>query len=70
MSHLHRDLTELRVISTSPFNAETVLEHEVGLVTPVGRHYVRNHFQVPTHDGRLRIDGSVAQPLDIRVMDL
>ena len=70
MSHLHRDLTGLRVLSTSPFNAETVLEREVGLVTPVGGHYVRNHFQVPAHDGRLRITGSVARPLDIFVTDL
>ena len=42
------------------------LEHVDGPITPAGRHYVRNHFAVPEHDGVLRIDGSVARPMEIR----
>ena len=61
---------DLNVVSPAPFNAETRLEAQEGVLTPAGRHYVRNHFAVPTHDGTLRIDGNVARPLAIRVEDL
>ena len=61
---------DLKVVSPAPFNAETRLESVSGTVTPAGRHYVRNHFGVPSHDGVLRVDGSVARPLEISVDDL
>ena len=62
--------SDLTVVSPAPFNAETRLEAQVGIVTPAGRHYVRNHFAVPSHDGTLHIDGNVARALTIRVADL
>jgi DMSO/TMAO reductase YedYZ molybdopterin-dependent catalytic subunit len=62
--------SDLVVVSPSPFNAETRLEAVVGPITPSGRHYVRNHFAVPAHDGMLHVDGTVAHPLDIPVIDL
>jgi len=62
--------SELTVVSPAPFNAETRLETQDGIVTPAGRHYVRNHFAVPAHGGTIRIDGNVARPLTIRVADL
>ena len=60
----------LRVISAVPFNAETRLETQAGPLTPVGRHYVRNHFPVPAHNGVLRIEGTVARPLVISVAEI
>jgi DMSO/TMAO reductase YedYZ molybdopterin-dependent catalytic subunit len=61
---------DLKVVSPAPFNAETRLEGVDGGITPAGRHYVRNHFAVPSHDGVVRVDGSVAHPLEISVDDL
>ena len=69
MSDLVRD-PSLRVVSPSPFNAETPLDLQDGLVTPVERHYVRNHFAVPEHPGVVSIDGRVARPLEISIESL
>ncbi len=60
----------LKVVSPAPFNAETRFETQSGLLTPPGRHYVRNHFSVPEHDGVLRIDGAVSSPIAIAVATL
>jgi DMSO/TMAO reductase YedYZ molybdopterin-dependent catalytic subunit len=66
---LERD-PALVVVSPSPFNAETPLALQEGLVTPVERHYVRNHFAVPEHPGVVSIDGRVARPGDVSVASL
>jgi DMSO/TMAO reductase YedYZ molybdopterin-dependent catalytic subunit len=60
----------LRVVSTDPFNAETILEGVDGIVTPAGRHFVRSHFSVPEHPGVLTIDGGTGSPLILTVADL
>jgi DMSO/TMAO reductase YedYZ molybdopterin-dependent catalytic subunit len=62
--------TDLKVVSAAPFNAETRLETQVGRLTAPGRHYVRNHFAVPEHDGLLLVDGAVAHPLELSVASL
>jgi DMSO/TMAO reductase YedYZ molybdopterin-dependent catalytic subunit len=61
---------DLRVVTPAPLNAETRLERQVGTLTPVERHYVRNHFQVPAHPGALTIGGAVARPMRLTVEDL
>jgi DMSO/TMAO reductase YedYZ molybdopterin-dependent catalytic subunit len=69
MTELVRD-PALRVVSPSPFNAETPLDLQDGLITPVERHYVRNHFAVPDHPGIVSVDGRVARPRDVSVESL
>lgn len=64
------DSPDLRVVTASPFNAETLLDEQVGVITPVERHYVRSHFAVPMHEGFVRIEGSVARTLAVSVEDL
>ena len=59
-----------RVVSAEPFNAETRLERQVGLVTPVARHYVRDHFALPTPPAHLAVDGLVETPLEIAWTEL
>jgi DMSO/TMAO reductase YedYZ molybdopterin-dependent catalytic subunit len=52
-------------VSTDPFNAETRLDAQLGVLTPTDTFYVRNHFSVPriaVPDWRLTLDGEVAQP--------
>ncbi|MFN2521642.1 MAG: molybdopterin-dependent oxidoreductase, partial [Candidatus Limnocylindria bacterium] len=61
---------DLHVVSAEPFNAETRLERQVGLVTPVARHYVRDHFGLPAPPERLVVDGLVAAPLALSWTDL
>jgi hypothetical protein len=36
--------TGKRLVSADPLNMETDLTLQRGLVTPIGQHYVRNHF--------------------------
>jgi DMSO/TMAO reductase YedYZ molybdopterin-dependent catalytic subunit len=64
------DSPELHVISRDPLNAETRLADLVGIVTPVGRHYVRNHFPIPAHPGTLTIAGAVRRPLTLTLAEL
>ena len=61
---------ELRVVTREPFNAETPLAELTGILTPVGRHYVRNHFALPDHPGTVTIEGAVARPLTLSVAEL
>ncbi|MBF6605139.1 MAG: sulfite oxidase [Chloroflexi bacterium] len=61
---------ELRILSREPFNAETPLEDLVGIVTPIERHFVRDHFPRPDHPGRLELDGAVRRPLTLTIDDL
>jgi DMSO/TMAO reductase YedYZ molybdopterin-dependent catalytic subunit len=44
---IHGDLV---VRTESPFNAETPLSAQIGIITPNARFYVRNHFAVPRVD--------------------
>jgi len=60
----------LKVVSFDPFNAETPLATQAGIVTPNSRHYVRNHFGIPSHPGRLTIEGRVRRSLSLAVADL
>ena len=60
----------LKVVTETPFNAETLLAGQSGPTTPNERHYVRNHFAVPEHPGRLSIDGLVRRPLTLTLDDL
>lgn len=64
------DSGELDVVSPSPLNAETRLDEQVGPLTPVQRHYVRNHFSVPVHPGTLVVGGDVAKPMQWSREDL
>jgi DMSO/TMAO reductase YedYZ molybdopterin-dependent catalytic subunit len=50
---------DLLILSEEPFNAETRLERQQGLLTPAGRHYVRTHFPIPAPPTGFLIDGAV-----------
>lgn len=55
----------LQVVSVTPFNAETRLADQQGMITPAAEFYVRNHFAVPrldARDWRLVIEGEVQRP--------
>ena len=60
----------LRVLTREPYNAETRLDRLDGVLTPVGRHFVRNHFALPEHPGTLTIDGAVLHPLTLSATEL
>lgn len=58
----------LVVVSEEPFNAETRLGWQHGVITPNQAFYVRNHFPVPHLDvsaWRLRVDGEVERALTL-----
>jgi DMSO/TMAO reductase YedYZ molybdopterin-dependent catalytic subunit len=55
--------------SAEPFNAETPLDEQLGLITPNAIHYVRSHFDVPRWE-RLVVDGAVERPLSLDIADL
>ena len=59
----------LVVVTTEPFNAETPLDEQVGLLTPNELHYVRDHFAVPKWEW-LTVDGQVERPLTLGIEDL
>jgi DMSO/TMAO reductase YedYZ molybdopterin-dependent catalytic subunit len=61
---------ELLVVSRDPLNAETILEHQAGPITPIGRHYVRTHFPIPDAPGDVILDGAVPEPTAITLDDL
>ena len=60
----------LRVVSASPFNAETPLDVLHGVVTPTELHFVRSHFALPEHPGSLTIGGAVGRSLALTVEEL
>ena len=63
----------LVVVSTEPFNAETRLNAQLGVITPTPAFYVRDHFAMPRIDRaqwRLTLDGDVARPLTLRYDEL
>jgi DMSO/TMAO reductase YedYZ molybdopterin-dependent catalytic subunit len=56
-----------RVVTATPENSETPLEHVRSWVTPNRLFFVRNHFDVPALDPstwRLRIEGCVERPAE------
>jgi DMSO/TMAO reductase YedYZ molybdopterin-dependent catalytic subunit len=59
----------LVVVTPEPFNAETPLGEQAGVITPAPLHYVRNHFPLPAWDG-LVVDGAVDRPLRLGMEDL
>ena len=66
----HERSRDLVVVTAEPFNAETRLDQQFGLITPTRRHYVRSHFPDPTWPGRLVVDGAVRHPLTLGLADL
>jgi DMSO/TMAO reductase YedYZ molybdopterin-dependent catalytic subunit len=63
----------LVMVSQEPFNAETPLPEQVGVMTPTPLFYVRNHFPIPTinaDEWRLTLDGEVARPLQLTYREL
>jgi len=60
---------DTRIVRTaSPTNLEADFAALDDYVTPVGEHYVRNHFQVPEVDAaawRLAVEGAVEAPLSL-----
>ncbi len=62
----HTGGSPLVVVTADPFNAETRLDAQVGVLTPNPAFYVRDHFSMPRIDPaawRLTLDGEVARPL-------
>jgi DMSO/TMAO reductase YedYZ molybdopterin-dependent catalytic subunit len=74
VNHADRaDGSPLAVVTPEPFNAETRLEAQLGLLTPNPAFYVRDHFSVPRinrADWRLTLDGEVARPLALTYDEL
>jgi DMSO/TMAO reductase YedYZ molybdopterin-dependent catalytic subunit len=63
----------LVVVSAEPFNAETRLNTQLGVITPTPAFYVRDHFAMPRIDRaqwRLTLDGEVARPLTLSYDEL
>lgn len=60
----------LVVVSRDPFNAETPLDEQIGVITPNPLHYVRSHFADPEPPDRLVVDGAVASPLLLTMEDV
>jgi DMSO/TMAO reductase YedYZ molybdopterin-dependent catalytic subunit len=58
---------DLLYLSRDPVNAETPLARQVGVITPAGRHYVRDHFAIPPRPDRLEIDGAVRTPFQLEL---
>lgn len=55
----------LVVVKRDPFNAETPLAQQPGLITPIPLFYVRSTFAIPRLDAsawRLSVEGQVARP--------
>ncbi len=59
----------LVVVTADPFNAETPLDEQAGVITPNAIHYVRDHFAVPRWT-ELTVDGAVDRPLRLSIDDL
>jgi DMSO/TMAO reductase YedYZ molybdopterin-dependent catalytic subunit len=66
----HPPESDLRVVSHEPLNAETVLSSQVGILTPIQRFFIRNHFALPSKWSGLRVDGLVGRPLSLTMSDL
>lgn len=63
----------LVVVKKTPFNAETPLSDQVGLITPNPQFYVRTHFPIPRVDAaawHLDVEGEVHRPIQLTFDDL
>lgn len=69
----HAKTSPLVVVTADPLNAETRLNAQMGVLTPIPAFYVRDHFSVPRLDlahWRLTLDGEMAQPLALTYDEL
>jgi len=69
----HAENFPLVVVTADPFNAETRLDAQLGVLTPNPMFYVRDHFAMPRIDlanWRLTLDGEVARPLALTYDEL
>ena len=69
----HAESSPLVVVTADPFNAETRLDAQLGVLTPNPMFYVRDHFAMPRIDlanWRLTLDGEVARPLALTYDEL
>lgn len=60
---------DLVVVREDPFNAETPLHRQVGIVTPNRLFFRRDHFSVPRAPGDLVVDGAVERSIALQVPD-
>ncbi|MGI8914366.1 MAG: sulfite oxidase [Chloroflexota bacterium] len=63
----------LVMVTREPFNAETPLADQLGVITPTTLFYVRNHFSIPTlkaDEWRLTLDGEFHRPLQLTYREL
>ncbi|HEY8744651.1 MAG TPA: sulfite oxidase [Chloroflexota bacterium] len=63
----------LVVVTPAPFNAETPLPEQLGVITPTPLFYVRSHFAVPqinVDEWRLSLEGEFARPMQLSYGDL
>jgi DMSO/TMAO reductase YedYZ molybdopterin-dependent catalytic subunit len=61
---------DLVYVTREPLNAEVRPERITGTITPVGQHYVRDHFPIPTPPDHINVDGLVASPLRLSLAEL
>jgi DMSO/TMAO reductase YedYZ molybdopterin-dependent catalytic subunit len=61
---------DLVYLTREPLNAETRLERQQGLITPNQRHYIRDHFPIPSPPTELVVDGAVDRPLQLGLSDI
>src|SRR5215212_4281543 len=67
---IDRARAALHMINPAPYKAEAPPEALIGDITPVGLHYVRSNFALPSHDGTLEVGGAVEHPLTLTLDDL
>jgi len=58
------------IVSRDPFNAETRLDLQQGMLTAPGRHYARSHFAQPDPPPELTVGGTVGEPRAFTVAEL
>lgn len=62
------DFSRLRLVTPEPLNAETILTHQAGGITPTPAFYLRNHLELPSiavSAWKLTIAGAVNKPLEL-----
>src|SRR5437660_8142932 len=66
-------LEQRKIVTATPENSETPLDHVRSWVTPNKLFFVRNHFELPNieiQNWRLRIGGCVERPMELTWDDL
>jgi len=61
---------DLVYLGREPLNAEVRTERIAGTITPVGTHYVRDHFPIPEVPSHLEVGGLVERPLRLTLAEL